>query len=182
MAVDVSGRQFQSEHFQEEIMSVLEQTCLQPKYLELEVTESLLMKSPDLAASLLQNLRRMGVTVAIDDFGTGFSSLSRLQRFPIDALKIDQSFVCKIDNPDGVSIVMAIINLGRSLGMKIVAEGVETEQEATLLESMGCDVAQGHYFSRPIPPASLSALIARHLQADALPVFGAPNADAAAQL
>ncbi len=182
VAVNVSGRQFQSEHFQEKVMSVLEQTCLQPKYLELEVTESLLMKSPDLAASLLQNLRRMGVTVAIDDFGTGFSSLSRLQRFPIDALKIDQSFVRRIDTPEGASIVIAIINLGRSLGMKIVAEGVETEQEATLLASMGCEVAQGYYFSRPIPPASLSALIARHLQAGALPVFGTPNVDGAVQL
>jgi len=124
----------------------------------------------------------LGVTVAIDDFGTGFSSLSHLQRFPIDALKIDQSFVRKIDTLDGVSIIRAIINLGRSLGMKIVAEGVETDQEATILESMGCEVAQGYYFSRPIPPASLSAFIVRHLQSGAPPVFGVPNVNAAVQL
>jgi EAL domain-containing protein (putative c-di-GMP-specific phosphodiesterase class I) len=97
--------------------------------------------------------------VAIDDFGTGYSSLSYLHRFPIDTLKIDQTFVRQIGNPDGNSMVKAIIDMGRNLGMRIVAEGVETEPEATMLESMGCDRAQGYYFCRPIEPAKLASLL-----------------------
>jgi EAL domain-containing protein (putative c-di-GMP-specific phosphodiesterase class I) len=106
--------------------------------------------------------------VAIDDFGTGFSSLSYLQRFPIDTLKIDQSFVRRIDTPDGVSIVMAIIQMGRSLGMRVVAEGVETKQEAATLEGMGCQEAQGYYFGWPVSPPAIAALLERHVGSGAL--------------
>ena len=143
-----------------------------PEYLELEVTESLLMRNPELAASRLQDLRRTGIRVAIDDFGTGFSSLSYLQRFPIDTLKIDQSFVRRIDTADGVSIVRAIIQMGTSLGMRVVAEGVETKQEATTLESMGCKAAQGYYFGRPVSPLELAALLERHVRPGALVADG----------
>jgi len=108
---------------------------------------------------LLQSLRQKGIRIALDDFGTGYSSLSYLRRFPIDTLKIDQSFVRQIDIPDGTSIVKAIIHLGIELGMQIVAEGVETKQEALMLESMRCDIAQGYYFSRPLTPASLATLL-----------------------
>jgi EAL domain-containing protein (putative c-di-GMP-specific phosphodiesterase class I) len=123
------------------------------------VTESLLMKNPEHTAPLLQSLRQKGIRVAIDDFGTGYSSLSYLHRFPIDTLKIDQSFVRQIDTPDGVSMVKAIIHLGRELGLRIVAEGVESEREATILETMGCDSAQGYYFSRPLAPENLATLL-----------------------
>jgi diguanylate cyclase (GGDEF)-like protein/PAS domain S-box-containing protein len=168
MAVNVSGRQFQSDRFHEKVMAVVDQTSMVPQYLELEVTESLLMKNPDLAASRLEDLRRTGIRVAIDDFGTGFSSLSYLQRFPIDTLKIDQSFVRRIDTADGVSIVRAIIQMGSSLGMRVVAEGVETKQEATTLENMGCEEAQGYHFGWPVSPQEIAALLERHLRSGAL--------------
>ena len=161
MSVNVSGKQFQNERFHESVMQILNRTEMKPETLELEVTESLLMKSPELTTSLLQNLRREGVTVAIDDFGTGYSSLSYLQKFPIDALKIDQSFIRQIESRDGLNIVRAIILMGHTLGMRIVAEGVETEYEANLLQSIGCDDAQGYYFSRPMIPERLAALLDR---------------------
>jgi diguanylate cyclase (GGDEF)-like protein/PAS domain S-box-containing protein len=159
VAVNVSGRQFQSENFEEKVMAVLEEFGIDPRCLELEVTESLLMKAPEFTAKLLQSLRAKGIRVAIDDFGTGYSSLSYLRRFPIDTLKIDQSFIRQIDTPDGVSMVKAIIDLGRNLSMQLVAEGVETELEATILEGLGCDRAQGYYFSRPLTPAQLGLLL-----------------------
>jgi EAL domain-containing protein (putative c-di-GMP-specific phosphodiesterase class I) len=159
VAVNVSGRQFQGHGFEESVMAILDQFRIAPEYLELEVTESVLMKSPELIVLMLQSLRQKGVRIALDDFGTGYSSLSYLRRFAIDTLKIDQSFVRQINTPEGASIVKAIIHLGSELGMQIVAEGVETEQEATMLESMHCDRAQGYYFSRPLPPASLATLL-----------------------
>ena len=159
LAVNVSRSQFQSEKFDEQVMAVLGEFSIDPEYLELEVTESLLMRAPELTARLLQTLRGKGVRVAIDDFGTGYSSLSYLRRFPIDTLKIDQSFNREIAAPDGASMVKAIIDLGRNLGMQLVAEGVETELEATTLESMECDRAQGYYFSRPLTPTGLASLL-----------------------
>ena len=159
IAVNVSGRQFQSEDFEEKVLSILDEFGISPEYLELEVTESLLMKNPELTAPLLQSLRQKGIRVAIDDFGTGYSSLSYLHRFPIDTLKIDQSFVRQIDTSDGVSMVKAIIHLGRELGMRVVAEGVESDREATILETMGCDSAQGYYFCRPLAPVKLASLL-----------------------
>ena len=166
IAVNVSGRQFQSERFEEQVMAALAEFRLDAGCLELEVTESLLMKAPELTAILLQTLRGRGVRVAIDDFGTGYSSLSYLRRFPIDTLKIDQSFVRAIDTPSGASMVKAIVDLGRNLGMQLVAEGVETLVEATILEGMGCDRAQGYYFSRPLPPAQLAELLEASLVAE----------------
>jgi diguanylate cyclase (GGDEF)-like protein/PAS domain S-box-containing protein len=159
IAVNVSGRQFQSEYFEEKVLAILDEFCIGPEYLELEVTESLLMKNPEHTAPLLQSLRQKGIRVAIDDFGTGYSSLSYLHRFPIDTLKIDQSFVRQIDTSDGVSMVKAIIHLGRELGLRIVAEGVESEREAAILETMDCDSAQGYYFSRPLAPENLATLL-----------------------
>jgi predicted signal transduction protein with EAL and GGDEF domain len=169
VAVNVSGRQFQSERFDEKVMAVLDRFRIDPEYLELEVTESLLMKAPELTARLLQTLRGKGLRVAIDDFGTGYSSLSYLRRFPIDTLKIDQSFVRQIDTQDGVSMVKTIIDLGCNLGMRLVAEGVETELQATMLEGMGCEQAQGYYFSRPLTPEKLAFLLEHTIQ------WGAPK-------
>ena len=166
VAVNVSGRQFQSERFEEKVMALLQEYGIEPAMIELEVTESLLMKSPELTARLLQSLRQKGLRVAIDDFGTGYSSLSYLRRFPIDSLKIDQSFVRQMDVPEGVSMVRAIIHLGRDLNLRTIAEGVETQEEATILESMGCDRAQGYFFSRPLPPAQVALLLEQRATSD----------------
>jgi EAL domain-containing protein (putative c-di-GMP-specific phosphodiesterase class I) len=164
VAVNVSRRQFQSESFGDKVMAVLDEFGIDPECLELEVTESLLMKAPELTATLLQTLRGNGVRVAIDDFGTGYSSLSYLRRFPIDTLKIDQSFIRQIDTPDGASMVKAIVELGHNLRMQLVAEGVETELEAAILEGTGCDRAQGYYFSRPLTAAKLAVLLKQIVQ------------------
>jgi diguanylate cyclase (GGDEF)-like protein/PAS domain S-box-containing protein len=161
MAVNVSGRQFQCESFLEDTFAVLSETGMEPEYLELEVTESLLMRRPEFTASILETLRAKGVQVAIDDFGTGYSSLSYLHKFPLDTLKIDQSFIRQMTStPDGLNIVSAIIDIGRSLKLRIVAEGVETEQELILLQAEGCDQAQGNYFSQPVSPENFTALAA----------------------
>jgi diguanylate cyclase (GGDEF)-like protein/PAS domain S-box-containing protein len=159
LAVNVSGRQFQAEGFEESVMAILARYGIEPESLELEVTESLLMVTPELTAALLQRLRRRGISVAIDDFGTGYSSLSYLHRFPCDTLKIDQSFVRMVGTPDGLSMVKAIVDIGRNLGMQTVAEGVETQGEERILESVGCHGAQGYFFSRPLTPSKLASLL-----------------------
>jgi diguanylate cyclase len=118
------------------------------------------MKNVDSTEAILRALRAKGVQVAVDDFGTGYSSLSYLRRFPIDALKIDQSFVRQITNaPDETSIVTAIISMGQSLKLRVVAEGVETPQELAFLLANHCDQAQGYYFSRPVPAAEFARLL-----------------------
>jgi diguanylate cyclase (GGDEF)-like protein/PAS domain S-box-containing protein len=153
MAVNVSGLQFQSGNFAEDLFAILFGTGLDPRFLELEVTESLLMKRPDFTASILHTLRARGIQVAIDDFGTGYSSLSYLTKLPLDTLKIDQSFVRQITTtPNETSIVTAIIGMGQSLKLRVIAEGVETVEELKFLQALGCDDAQGYYFSRPVPP------------------------------
>ena len=160
IAVNVSAIEFRSEDFLVNLFAIVDETDLDPKYLELEVTESVLMKNAELASSILQTLRGRGVRVAIDDFGTGYSSLSYLRKLPVDALKIDQSFVRQIaEGPDGATIVTAIISMGRSLRLKVVAEGVETAEELELLKAQQCDEAQGYRFSRPIPSKRFGALL-----------------------
>jgi len=151
MAVNISAMEFRHEHFLEGVFEVLKETGLDPKLLELELTESVLMKRVEATGSILETLRVKGVRLAVDDFGTGYSSLSYLRKFPIDALKIDQSFVRQITtSPDETSIVTAIISMGRSLGLRVIAEGVETQEELTFLQAHRCDEAQGYYFSRPV--------------------------------
>jgi diguanylate cyclase (GGDEF)-like protein/PAS domain S-box-containing protein len=153
VAVNVSGIQVQSAKFAEGLLATLSKVGLDPKFLELEVTESLLMKRPDFAASILHSVRREGVRVAIDDFGTGYSSLSYLTKLPLDTLKIDQSFVRQITTgSDQTSIVTAIIGMARNLKLKVIAEGVETAEELRFLQAEHCDEAQGYYFCRPVPP------------------------------
>jgi diguanylate cyclase (GGDEF)-like protein len=153
MAVNVSALQFQSGDFAEDLFAILLDTGLDPKFLELEVTESLLMRRPESTALILQALREKGVHVAIDDFGTGYSSLSYLYKLPLDSLKIDQSFVRQITaTPNQTGIVSAIIDMGKNLTLRVVAEGVETAEELDFLQSRHCDEAQGYYFSRPVPP------------------------------
>jgi diguanylate cyclase (GGDEF)-like protein/PAS domain S-box-containing protein len=160
MSVNISAIQFRNEAFLEDVFSILQDTGLDPKCLELELTESVLMKHADATESILKILRAKGVQVAVDDFGTGYSSLSYLRRFPIDALKIDQSFVRQISTaPDETTIVTAIINMGRNLKLRVVAEGVETQEELAFLQAHKCDEAQGYYFSAPVPPQQFAKML-----------------------
>jgi diguanylate cyclase (GGDEF)-like protein/PAS domain S-box-containing protein len=161
IAVNVSAIQLRDEHFLEELFCTLHDTGLDARSLELELTESSLMKHAESAASILQAVRERGVQVAVDDFGTGYSSLSYLRKFPIDALKIDQSFVCQITAAgDDSSIVTAMISMARSLHLRVIAEGVETLEQLTYLQGQNCDEAQGYYFSRAVPATQFAALLA----------------------
>jgi diguanylate cyclase (GGDEF)-like protein/PAS domain S-box-containing protein len=160
IGVNISAIEFRNENFLEGVFAILKDTGLDPKFLELELTESVLMKRPESTASILRALRAEGVRVAVDDFGTGYSSLSYLQKFSIDALKIDQSFVRRITTaPDETTIVTAVISMARSLKLRVVAEGVETVKELEFLQAHQCDEAQGYYFSRPVPPEQFAQLL-----------------------
>jgi diguanylate cyclase (GGDEF)-like protein/PAS domain S-box-containing protein len=160
VAVNVSAMEFRDDNFLEGLFKILRETGLDPKYLELELTESVLMKRADSTASILQTLRERGVKIAIDDFGTGYSSLSYLRKFPVDSLKIDQSFVRQISTVgDDTTIVTAVIGMARSLKLRVVAEGVETLKELEFLRTRQCDEAQGFYFSRPLPPEHFAELL-----------------------
>jgi len=160
IAVNVSAREFQSENFSEALFATLNETGLDPRRLLVELTESVLVKRAESAASILHGLRGRGVHVAIDDFGTGYSSLSYLQKFPVDSLKIDQAFVRQIGKPtDNKHIVTAIIAMARSLKLRVVAEGVETLEELSFLRAHQCDEAQGYYFSRPVPAGEFVKLL-----------------------
>jgi diguanylate cyclase (GGDEF)-like protein len=160
MAVNVSAIEFQAEDFLEGVFAILNETGLDPRSLELELTESVLMKRVESTAFILQTLREAGVQVAIDDFGTGYSSLSYLRKFPVDALKIDQSFVRQISTAgDDAAIVTAVIDMARSLRLRIIAEGVETPEELAFLQAHQCGEAQGYYFSRPVPPQQYARLL-----------------------
>jgi len=161
MAVNISAIEFRGEEFLGGVFSALEDTGMDAGALELELTESVLMKRAESAGAILTCLRARGVRVAVDDFGTGYSSLSYLRKFPIDALKIDQSFVRQITTtPDETSIVTAVISMGRSLKLRVVAEGVRTKGELTFLRAQHCDEAQGFYFSRPVPAPAFALLLA----------------------
>jgi diguanylate cyclase (GGDEF)-like protein/PAS domain S-box-containing protein len=160
MAVNVSSMEVRADDFVPGLFEILEDTRLDPASLELELTESVLMRHADSAASILQAVRERGVRVAVDDFGTGYSSLSYLRRFPIDALKIDQSFVSQISaDGDDTSIVTAVISMARSLKLRVIAEGVETLEQLAFLQDLECDEAQGYYFSRPVPAAQFARLL-----------------------
>jgi diguanylate cyclase (GGDEF)-like protein/PAS domain S-box-containing protein len=160
MAVNISAMEFRNENFLPGVFRVLEDTNLDPRRLELELTESVLMKHPESTESILKTLRAKGVQVAIDDFGTGYSSLSYLRKFSIDALKIDQSFVRQITTaPDQTTLVAAIISMAKSLKLRVVAEGVETKAELKFLQVHECDEAQGYYFGRPVLPQQFARLL-----------------------
>jgi diguanylate cyclase (GGDEF)-like protein/PAS domain S-box-containing protein len=160
MAVNISAMEFRDDRFLDGVFAIFKETGLDPRSLELELTESVLMKRAESTESILKALRARGVQVAVDDFGTGYSSLSYLRRFPIDALKIDQSFVRQITtNPDETSIVTAVISMGRSLKLRVVAEGVETQEELAFLQAHQCDEAQGYFFSRPVAAEQFAKLL-----------------------
>ena len=160
IAVNVSAMEFRDDNFLEGLFTILGETGLDPKSLEIELTESVLMKRAGSAASILHALRKKGVQVAVDDFGTGYSSLSYLRKFPVDALKIDQSFVRQISTAgDDTAIVTAVIGMARSLNLRVIAEGVETLQELEFLRAHKCDEAQGYHFSRPVLPEQFARLL-----------------------
>ena len=160
VAVNTSTLELRAKDFLENLRATLESTLLEPRYLEIELTESVLMRNAESTGSLLQAISDLGVKLAIDDFGTGYSSLSYLSRFPIDTLKIDQSFVKQItNNPDDANIVIAVINMGKSLRQSVIAEGVETPEQHAFLLAQHCDEGQGYYFGRPVEAAALAALL-----------------------
>jgi diguanylate cyclase (GGDEF)-like protein/PAS domain S-box-containing protein len=160
MAVNVSGAQFRQAGLAKTVRDILAEHGLDATSLEIEVTESVLMKNADNAVDILRTLREMGVQLAIDDFGTGYSSLAYLKRFPIDMLKIDRSFVRDVmTDPDDAAIASAIIAMAHRLRLKVIAEGVETPGQLGFLRQEGCDVAQGYLYSKPLPPEDLERLM-----------------------
>jgi len=160
MAVNASAIEFQDEKFLQGVFAILSETGMDPRNLELELTESVLMKRAESTAGILQTLRESGVKVAVDDFGTGYSSLSYLRKFPVDALKIDRSFIRQLSaDGDDTTIVTAVIGMARGLNLRVVAEGVETREELAFLTAHHCDDAQGYYFSRPLLPQQFAKLL-----------------------
>jgi diguanylate cyclase (GGDEF)-like protein/PAS domain S-box-containing protein len=160
VSVNVSSTEFRSGGFIENLRVVLKETGLDPTYLELELTETVLMQRAESTTSVLSTLKSIGVRLAVDDFGTGYSSLSYLKRFPIDSLKIDQSFVHDITtDTDDATIVSAVISMARSLRHCVIAEGVETEEQITFLQAHSCDEAQGYYFSKPVVAHQFAKLL-----------------------
>ena len=156
VAVNVSARQFHTGELVPAVQIALEQSGLEPRLLEIEITEGLLMEALDSSIKVLQELKNIGVRVAIDDFGTGYSSLSYLKRFPVDTLKIDRAFVRDLtEDLDDQAICRAIVKLGHELGLEVVAEGVETDQQLELLKGYHCDYVQGFLLGRPMPLRAL---------------------------
>ena len=160
IAVNISARHFQQQGFSERLVEILGETRLDPTSLELELTETTIMENTDSAARLLRQIRGLGVKIAIDDFGTGYSSLSYLKLLPIDTVKLDRSFVKgATTDPDDAALVMAIVTLAHNLRHRVIAEGVETEEQSTFLRLLRCDEAQGFLYGRPVPPAAFEALM-----------------------
>jgi diguanylate cyclase (GGDEF)-like protein len=166
IAVNLSGYQVNQPHWISKVRKILERTGVNPNSLEMEITETVLMDNSDVALTNLRQLDEMGIRISIDDFGTGYSSLSYLKRFPIHALKIDQSFVRgigKLGQGTDAVITRAIVSLARALNLKTVAEGVEQVQEKAYLESIGCDDMQGYLFSKPLPVEQINYMFTRNL-------------------
>jgi len=165
IAVNISAIQLRNKDFLDGVFEILNDTGLDPRFLELELTETVLMRHAESTVSILEALRARGVQIAIDDFGTGYSSLSYLSKFPIDALKIDQSFIRQITTvPDETIIVKAVIGMSRSLKLRVVAEGVETQEQLAFLQAHECDEAQGYYFSRPVPSNQFANMLEASLR------------------
>jgi diguanylate cyclase (GGDEF)-like protein/PAS domain S-box-containing protein len=169
VSVNLSAMQFRDENFLQDVFQILDETGLNPRRLELELTESALMKNADATEVVLKALRHRGIQVAVDDFGMGYSSLSYLRKFSIDALKIDRSFVHQIANTrDDRTIVNAIISMAQSLNLRVVAEGVETKEELEFLQAHLCDEAQGYYFSRPLTAENFAKLLSNGISKAAI--------------
>jgi diguanylate cyclase (GGDEF)-like protein/PAS domain S-box-containing protein len=160
MSVNFSANQFRTEEVADTVDRVLRDTPLSPRFLDVEVTESTMMENQGIAIRSLQRMKGIGITVSLDDFGTGYSSLSYLKGFPVDAIKIDRSFIRDITrDPDSATITAAIVSMAHTLNLKVVAEGVETEEQLTFLRNCGCDEVQGFLFSRPLPADEATGLL-----------------------
>jgi diguanylate cyclase len=162
LAINISAVELRDKDFVAGVRSILTETDLEAHYVELELTETCLLEDSKSTAAVLQALNGLGVGLALDDFGTGYSSLSYLKRFPIDTLKIDQSFVRNITtDADDASIVSAVISMGKSLHMRVVAEGVETQEQLAFLREQSCLYGQGYYFSQPLVAEEITQLLGR---------------------
>ncbi len=160
VAINISAVELRAPDFVAGVRAILKETGLEPRYLELELTETVLIEDSQSVADVLRELKDIGVLLALDDFGTGYSNLSHLKRFPIDVLKIDQSFVRDLTvDEDDAGIVTAVIGMGKSLHMRVVAEGVETREQLEILQEHGCPQGQGYYFCRPVPAEELVQLL-----------------------
>ena len=160
ICVNVSALQFNQPNFVDSVQQFLAMTGMNPERLEFELTESAIMTDAETNIERLAALKRLGLSLAVDDFGTGYSSLNYLKQFPIDTLKIDQSFVADLAKPDGEAIVDAILALARNLGLQVIAEGVETEDQASYLKARKCDLLQGYFYSHPVPAGRIPDLMA----------------------
>jgi diguanylate cyclase (GGDEF)-like protein len=170
IAVNLSASQFRQGNIVAMIRNALERADLEPRFLEVELTESAVMTDPEESIAILEKLSEMGVLVSVDDFGTGYSSMSYLRRFPIDKLKIDRGFISQVTSrPEEASIVRAIISLAHSLKLKVVAEGVESTEQLDFLKRLGCDQYQGYHFSRALPSSQFEELIRATRQPDRAP-------------
>ena len=173
LAVNLSAHQFHRSHLVRSIMRILKASELDPKYLELEVTESAAMDDVNAAIETLKELSNAGMQIAMDDFGTGYSSLSVLKHFPLDTIKIDRSFVMDlVDSPSDAAIASTIIALAKGLNFKVLAEGIETPEQVTVLSEMGCDYAQGYWFSRPLSVQSIDNMLSEGTFADVAKLVG----------
>jgi EAL domain-containing protein (putative c-di-GMP-specific phosphodiesterase class I) len=160
MVVNLSGRQFKEKQLIQTIQKILKETGLNPAYLGVELTESVIMQNAEVSINALRELTQMGIEISVDDFGTGYSSLTYLRRFPLHILKIDPSFIREITtHAADAAIANSIIVLAHSLKLKVMAEGVETKTELSFLRRLGCDGMQGYYFSKPLPEEAMTALL-----------------------
>jgi EAL domain-containing protein (putative c-di-GMP-specific phosphodiesterase class I) len=162
LSLNLSAHQLTAPGLVEEVRAALEETSADPGRLHLEITESALMEDTESVDRVVRSLKDLGVRLSIDDFGTGYSSLAHLKRLAVDTLKIDRSFVDGLGREaEDTAIVMAVLGMARSLGLSVVAEGVETEEQLEALRDLGCTLAQGFYFARPEPPESVARLLSR---------------------
>jgi EAL domain-containing protein (putative c-di-GMP-specific phosphodiesterase class I) len=166
--VNITSKQFAQPDLASQIGKTLEETGLDPCCLNVEITETIAMGDADRSAVVLTELKALGVRLDIDDFGTGYSSLSRLQRFPVDTLKIDRSFISRMDTDvETAEIVRIIVMLAHGLRLKVVAEGVETQAQADMLRDIGCELAQGYLYSKPVPAETIGQLLSNAANASA---------------
>jgi len=159
LAVNVSAQQFRDERFVGGVLGTVERLGFDPTRLELEIVESTFIDDFEVTSAAIDRLRAAGIRIALDDFGTGYSSLTYLRRLPLDKIKIDQSFVREIDQMQSAAIVHAVVALARALGLKITAEGVETEEQQRFMKAAGCHYLQGYRFARPLDPQALTAML-----------------------
>ena len=178
LSVNLSARQFEDPVLFETICDIVTESGIAPSSLRLEIVESLLMQNPERVADILGRFSKLGFGISLDDFGTGYSSLGYLQSFPVDSLKIDRSFVARMQEEGGnLRIVRAILGLAASLGLAVVGEGIESGEQAELLHKLGCDYGQGYYFARPLPLADATCLVGQAKEPRALPGIDAAKLD-----